>query len=204
MTTKAKFADFDLHRLPGALTLESSIPNILTLHANSPSSFMADVWEKTNAENRPAGTRGQTLLLGLVALFIRESIGPFYVSCGVRGIPTHTWDLVLPHENGAVTAISSNVTLKERWKVENLAAWGLKREHEMSRAFVVVRNNQEAENLRRLIVTKKAEFIDSCVQACSTDLDQLITDLKGFRYVERNSIIDRGQRDKGLGPIHIH
>lgn len=203
MTSKAKFADFDLHRLPGALKLESLIPNILTVHANSPSSFIADVWEKTKAENSAAGTRGQNLLLGLVALFVRESIGPFYVSCGVRGIPTHTWDLVLPHESGAVTAISSNVTLKERWKVENLAAWGLKREYELSKTFVVVHNKQEAANLRRLIETNDAAYIDSCVQACSTDLDQLIIELKSFRYIERNSIIDRGPRDKGLGPIYI-
>lgn len=180
MSNNSKFLHYGLDELSSALAVESKIPVILTMIAKRPSHFFADVWKKLNAdaEECSAGHRGQYLLIGLISILIREGIGPFYVNCGVKGIPTHTWDIVLIREDGAITAISANVTMKERWKTENLAAWGLKREYNSSQAFVVVRNEKEVPSLNRRIQTKEAEYIDSCAQAFSPQLDRLINNLK--------------------------
>ena len=202
MSNKSKFIHYGLDQLSGALAVESKIPDILTMIANRPSDFLEDVWKKLDAENCSSGHRGQYLLIGLISILIREGIGPFYVNCGVKGIPTHTWDIVLIREDGAITAISANVTLKERWKTENLAAWGLKREYNSSQAFVIVRNEKEVPSLNRRIQTKEAEYIDFCAQAFSPQFDPLISNLKNGRFVERNAIIDRGRQNKGLGPIN--
>ncbi|MFZ9963534.1 MAG: hypothetical protein ACO3FP_09365 [Burkholderiales bacterium] len=202
MSSKSKFLHYGLDQLSGALAVESRIPNILEMIANRPSDFLADVWKKLDAENCSAGHRGQYLLIGLVSILIREGIGPFYLNCGVKGIPTHSWDIVLASEDGAITAISANVTLKERWKTENLAAWGLKREYSSSQAIVIVRNEEEVSNLNRRIQKKEAEYIDSCAQAFSSQLDTFISNLKNGQFEERNWIIDRGLRNKGLGPIN--
>ena len=202
MSSKSKFLHYGLDRLTGALAVEFKIPDILTMFANRPSDFLADVWKKLDAENCSAGHRGQYLLIGLVSILIREDIGPFYVGCGVKGIPTHTWDVVFPRKDGSITAISANVTLKERWKTENLAAWGLKREYNSSQAFVIVRNEKEVPSLNRRIETKEAAYIDACAQAFSPHFDQLISNLKTGQFEERNAIIDRGRQNKGLGPIN--
>ena len=202
MSSKSKFLHYGLDRLTGALAVEFKIPDILTMFANRPSDFLADVWKKLDADKCSAGHRGQYLLIGLVSILIREGIGPFYVNCGVKGIPTHTWDIVLVREDGSITAISANVTLKERWKTENLAAWGLKREYNLSQAFVVVRNEEEVPSLYRRIETKEAAYINSCAQAFSSHFDHLIDNLKVGQFVEGNAIIDRGRQNKGLGPIN--
>ena len=202
MSSKSRFLHYGLDRLTGALAVEFKIPDILTMFANRPSDFLADVWNKLDADKCSAGHRGQYLLIGLVSILIREGIGPFYVNCGVKGIPTHTWDIVLVREDGSITAISANVTLKERWKTENLAAWGLKREYNLSQAFVVVRNEEEVPSLYRRIETKEAAYINSCAQAFSSHFDHLIDNLKVGQFVEGNAIIDRGRQNKGLGPIN--
>jgi hypothetical protein len=189
---------------PGVMDFETLVPDIQSIAATKPSEVARFVWDTMSAESQTGGARGKIFVICLAVVLLREKITPFYVNCGVRGVPSHKWDFILAREDGSTVVISAHVAIRERWAHEHLAAWALKREiNSSSEAYIVIENEIEAAQLRRRIDSGQVEFLDGSAQVFSEDFDKLVHGLRGQTFVDSPSIIDRGSAAKqlGFGPI---
>ena len=201
MTQVRKLSHFGLKELKWVSQFETLVPDISAIQATRPSQLTRALWSLSGGDTQVGNTRGHILLICMISALAREQIGPFYVNCGVKGVPTHSWDLVFTSPEGRVIAVSANVTLKERWKNENLAAWALKMVLPQSSAHLVLHNEDEATIIGNKIVRGEAAFFDGRAQIFSPDFDQLLAILKSEHLVARDDLVDRGDNQAGFGPV---
>jgi len=189
---------------PGLLKFEAVVPDIRSIAATKPSDVARFVWNSLDAESQKGGVRGKIFVICLAAVLLRERITPFYVNCGVHGIPNHKWDFVMVREDGSVVVISANVALRERWSSEHLAAWALKKQKGSScAAYIVIEHEGEAAQMRNRIHSREVEFLDGSAQAFSAEFDELIESLRGQTFVNLPGVINRGTaaQQLGVGPV---
>jgi len=201
VTQARKLSHIGLKELKWVSQFETLVPDISAIQASRPSQLTRALWSLSGGETQVGNTRGHILLICMISALAREQIGPFYVNCGVKGVPTHSWDLVFTSPEGRVIAVSANVTLKERWKNENLAAWALKKVLPQSSAYIVLHNEDEATTIGNKIVRGEAASIDGRAQIFSPDFDQFLAILKSEHLVARDDLVDRGENHAGLGPV---
>lgn len=190
---------------PGLMKFEAVVPDIRSIAATKPSDVARFVWNSLDADSQPGGVRGKIFVICLAVVLLRERITPFYVNCGIHGIPRHKWDFVMTREDGSAAVISANVAIRERWAHEDLAAWALKKElNPSSLAYIVIQNETEAAQMRRRIDSREVEFLDGSAQVFSDEFDDLIETLRGLTLVDLPSIINRGSaaQQLGFGPVN--
>lgn len=206
MAVDLRLSSCGMSAWPRIFEFEALAPDIRSISAIKPSALARVIWNTMSADSQNGATRGKIFVICLAAVLLREGIVPFYVNCGVQGIPTHNWDFVLGREDGSAVVISANVAIRERWANENLAGWALKKQLDpASQAYIVIENVSEAAQLRRKIESGEAQFLDGSAQMFSSDFDHLIEILRNQNFVDSSNIINRGRADRlsGLGPIGV-
>lgn len=204
MAVDLRLSTSGMGKWPGVLKFEAVVPDIQLITATKSSQVARFVWDSLNADSKNGGVRGNIFVICLAVVLLRERITPFYVNCGVHGIPSHKWDFVLARKDGSIVVISANVALRERWMSEHLAAWALKKEMgSSSSAYIVIENEREAAQMRRRINSPELEFLDGSAQAFSGEFDDLIENLRGQTFVDSPGVINRGSaaQQLGFGPV---
>jgi hypothetical protein len=118
------------------------------------------------------------LSLAVTVVFIVHGLVPLYRDAGIEGVPTHEWDCVLGTQGQAPLVVAVSMTLKERWKTENLASCILKSKCSGSHAVVLAGNPDDASKLRDRIACQEVAFVDDAACVFDARFDGVVADLR--------------------------
>jgi hypothetical protein len=143
----------------------------------SPSAMMSEIWSLLDPA-RGGNASGEALSLAVTVVFILHGLVPLYRDAAIEGVPTHEWDCVLGTQGQAPLAVAVSMTLKERWKTENLASCILKSKYPGGHAVVLAGNSDDASKLRDRIMRQEVAFVDDAVCVFDARFDSVVADLR--------------------------
>lgn len=169
-----------------AKAFEAIMPNFFEVTYGSPSEYIRGFWKKY-IERFGEGDRnrnGKVFEYLLTTLLLRERLYPLYLGAQVTFVPNVIYDLLLYSNEKGPIVLSAKTTLRERYKQADLEAFALKNVHRNSLALLITLDNSEAERLSRKIEQGEVLGLDKVVVATTSDMHNLIKELKYLTYIE--------------------
>lgn len=174
--------------------------SFLDVEYSTPSDYVQKYWNKYlehSDSNNNNNLNGKVFEYILATLFIREGILPLYISAKVAFVPNVIYDLMFYTSERGPICISAKTSLRERYKQADLEAIALKYVHRKALSFLVTLEEREAKSVRQKIKTGDVIGLDNVVVATSVDFDELILNLKKFKFsdppivkvIESNQIV---------------
>lgn len=121
----------------------------------------------------------------LVVALLREGFSPLYVQAQLSYVPSAIFDVLLYHPLNTY-ALSAKTTLRERWKQADLEAMALKNVHKNAKSYVLTLSHPEVAARRRLDTSYSG--LDGFVLADTSELDDLIEEMKGIEFTESDKV----------------
>ncbi|MDN6392031.1 MAG: hypothetical protein L0J91_08920, partial [Lactococcus lactis] len=124
-----------------------------------------------------------------------------YEQAEVAFVPNAIFDILL-YSSEQVFTLSLKTTLRERWKQADLEAYAVKNVLKSSKSYVITLSQREVEARRKQAKNKKDFYngLDGFVIATNTEFDDLISELKKYKFTESDtiSIIKANDRHSNL------
>lgn len=168
----------------------------------SPSDFIEKSWnyykDSFDSNNSINGTIFENLVAYVLAY---EGIDNIYEQAEVAFVPNAIFDILL-YSSEQVFTLSLKTTLRERWKQADLEAYAVKNVLKSSKSYVITLSQREVEVRRKQAKNKKDFYngLDGFVIATNTEFDDLISELKKYKFTESDtiSIIKANDRHSNL------
>ncbi|MDN6498002.1 MAG: hypothetical protein L0K54_12785 [Tetragenococcus koreensis] len=168
----------------------------------SPSDFIEKSWnyykDSFDSNNSINGTIFENLVAYVLAY---EGIDNIYEQAEVAFVPNAIFDILL-YSSEQVFTLSLKTTLRERWKQADLEAYAVKNVLKSSKSYVITLSQREVEARRKQAKNKKDFYngLDGFVIATNTEFDDLISELKKYKFTESDtiSIIKANDRHSNL------
>jgi hypothetical protein len=164
-------------------------PDFLAVEAKSPSDYVSKFWtryeasRKSNPHKKSSNSlNGKVFEYLLASVFVREGLVPFFLNAKVAFVPNVTFDLMFYTSDRGPICISAKTSLRERYKQADLEAIALKYVHRKALSHLVTLNKKEASNVKKKIALGDVIGIETVVVANSTELDDLIVNLKTYNF----------------------
>lgn len=168
----------------------------------SPSDFIEKSWnyykDSFDSNNSINGTIFENLVAYVLAY---EGIDNIYEQAEVAFVPNAIFDILL-YSSEQVFTLSLKTTLRERWKQADLEAYAVKNVLKSSKSYVITLSQQEVERRRNQAKNKRDFYngLDGFIIATHTEFDDLISELKKYKFTESDtiSIIKANDRHSNL------
>ena len=169
-----------------AKAFETIMPNFFEVIYRSPSEYIRKFWQQYIARfgESDRNRNGKVFEYLLTTLLLRERLYPLYLGAQVTFVPNVIYDLLLYSNEKGPIVLSAKTTLRERYKQADLEAFALKNVHRNSLALLITLDKSEAERLSRKIEKGEVLGLDKVVVATTSDMDNLIEELKYLTYIE--------------------
>jgi hypothetical protein len=158
-----------------------------------PNELVSDFWKEYQNIKNPdfdsarKNMNGQFLELLIQYILCVNNILPFYKQARVAFVPNVTFDILLyTREIGAIV-LSIKTSLRERYKQADLEAIALKQVHRRSRTFLLT-VSEEYIGINKKIEAGEVTGLEKAINCLSTDLNNLITELKKYTFIESGVI----------------
>lgn len=164
---------------------DSLFPSFLEVKYKKPSDYISTYWDKF--QKHPDGNNnlnGNIFEYILATLCVRENILPLYLSAKVAFVPNVIYDLMFYTAERGPICISAKTSLRERYKQADLEAIALKYVHRKALSYLVTLEANEAKSVQAKIKSGDVIGLDNVVVASSKDFDDLITELKSYKFSE--------------------
>lgn len=178
------------------IVFDSLFPSFMDLKYERPSDYVKLYWEAF--KKHPEGNNnlnGKIFEYVLATLFVRENILPLYMSAKVAFVPNVIYDLMFYTAERGPICISAKTSLRERYKQADLEAIALKYVHRKALCFLITLEENEAKSVKAKIKSGDVIGLDSVIVATSNDFDELIKELKEYKFSEPPTVkvIDSNQ-----------
>src|SRR5699024_1728146 len=168
----------------------------------SPSSDLEKSWndykDSFDSNNSINGTIFENLVAYVLAY---EGIDNIYEQAEVVFVPNAIFDILL-YSSEQVFTLSLKTTLRERWKQADLEAYAVKNVLKSSKSYVITLSQREVERRRNQAKNKRDFYngLDGFIIATHTEFDDLISELKKYKFTESDtiSIIKANDRHSNL------
>ncbi|MDI9363350.1 MAG: hypothetical protein QM541_00260 [Flavobacterium sp.] len=167
------------------IVFDSLFPNFLDIKYKKPSDYISTYWE--TYQKHPEGNNnlnGKIFEYILATLFARENLLPLYISAKVAFVPNVVYDLMFYTTERGPICISAKTSLRERYKQADLEAIALKYVHRKALSYLVTLEVNEAKSVKAKIKSGDVIGLDNVVVATSNDFNELIEELKGYKFSE--------------------
>src|SRR5690606_3691937 len=124
----------------------------------------------------------------LASLCIREGILPIYMSAKVAFVPNVIYDLMFYTKERGPICWSVKTSLRERYKQADLESIALKYVHRKALSYLITLNESEAKSVKNKIKSGDVIGLDNVVVATNPEFDELVKDLKTFKFEEPNTV----------------
>lgn len=154
-----------------------------------PSEYIEKYW--TEYCKLPGGNNalnGNVFELVIHTLLYREGILPFYVQASVAFVPNVNFDTLLYNKGIGPVSLSVKTSLRERYKQADLEAIALKYVHRKASCILLTVEKNEAMSVKEKIRSGDVIGLDRVILCTSSEMDDLITDLKKETFYEADSI----------------
>jgi len=159
------------------------------LQSQSPSAYVNACWLRysRNAADGNGALNGNVFELIIYTLLYKEGVAPFYVQASMTFVPNVEYDVIIYNKVTPVS-LSLKVSLRERYKQADLEAVALKYVHRKAKAYLLTMNEDEAKVQTRNLADGKMLGLDKIIYCGSSDLDDLIKELKKLEFTESDSV----------------
>lgn len=167
--------NLDLHNV--RQVVKSLVGNIHQEPTLLASEYLNKYWDKyLNQFESNQNINGKVFEELIAICLIRADVMPFYMQAKVAFIPNVNYDFIIYTNDIGPISLSAKTSLRERWKQADLEAIALKYIHRKSESFVLTMEANEVR--RRRVDTSQLMGIDSFVLANTSELDDLIANIK--------------------------
>ncbi len=164
---------------------DSLFPSFLKVKYKNPSEYIKIYWDTfQNHSDGNNNLNGKIFEYILATLFVRENILPLYMSAKVAFVPNVIYDLMFYTAERGPICISAKTSLRERYKQADLEAIALKYVHRKALSYLVTLEVNEAKSVKAKIKSGDVIGLDDVIVATSSDFDDLINELKTFKFSE--------------------
>jgi hypothetical protein len=164
---------------------EELFSDFMEIRYSSPSNYIQLFWNKYESyTERNSNLNGKMFEYILSSLCIREGILPLYLSAKVAFVPNVIYDLMFYTAERGPICWSVKTSLRERYKQADLESIALKYVHRKALSYLITLDEREAKGVKEKIKTGDVIGLDNVVVATHTDFDQLVVDLKTFKFEE--------------------
>lgn len=164
---------------------EELFPNFMEVKYDTPSQYVKTFWnEYQKITNTNSNLNGKIFEYILATLCIRENILPLYMSAKVAFVPNVIYDLMFYTAERGPICWSSKTSLRERYKQADLESIALKYVHRKALSYLITLDEREARGVKEKIKTGDVIGLDNVIVATEPEFDQLVTDLKSFKFEE--------------------
>lgn len=154
-----------------------------------PSEYIEKYW--TEYDKLPGGNNalnGKVFELVIHTLLYREGILPFYVQASVAFVPNVNFDTLLYNKGIGPVSLSIKTSLRERYKQADLEAIALKYVHRKANCILLTVEKAEANSVKEKIKSGDVIGLDRVVLCTSSEMDDMIEELKKDTFYEADSI----------------
>lgn len=163
---------------------ESLFPDFMDFRYKKPSEYIKHFWDKYESQDdRNSNLNGKMFEYILASLCIREGILPLYLSAKVAFVPNVIFDLMFYTKERGPICWSVKTSLRERYKQADLESIALKYVHRKALSYLITLS-EEAIGVKEKIKSGDVIGLDNVIIATSPEFDQLVTDLKTFKFEE--------------------
>ncbi len=164
---------------------DSLFPDFIKVKYQYPSQYISSFWnayqKKYDGNNYLEGKIFEYILS---TLCIREKLLPLYLNAKVAFVPNVIYDLMFyTFERGPI-CFSAKTSLRERYKQADLESIALKYVHRKALSYLITLDEKEAKGVKEKIKTGDVIGLDKVVVATSKDFDDLIKELKSYKFSE--------------------
>ena len=151
--------------------------------------YIRNLWEKYKRlpnKYQSNSMNGKIFEAIIYTVFIKEKVTPIYFQAELEFVPNIKYDLVVfPKRDSGDVDVSSPIvfslktSLREIYKQADLEGLALKEVYKRAETYLITLDNeQEIESFERKVADKDIRGIDRCVNALSSDFDEVIRRLK--------------------------
>ncbi|MFN0049261.1 MAG: hypothetical protein ACKVOU_09075 [Cytophagales bacterium] len=171
------------------VVFDSLFASFTTVQYKKPSDYISIYWEafQKHADSNN-NLNGKIFEYILAALFVRENLLPLYVSAKVAFVPNIIYDLMFYTAERGPICISAKTSLRERYKQADLKAIALKYVHRKALSYLVTLEANEAKSVQAKIKHGDVIGLDDVIVATSNNFNDLIDELKTYRFSEPPTI----------------
>lgn len=164
---------------------EEIFPDFMVVEYNKPSEYIKLFWDRYEAyPDRNSNLNGKIFEYILASLCVREGILPIYMSSKVAFVPNVVYDLMFYSAERGPICWSVKTSLRERYKQADLESIALKYVHRKALSYLITLSETEARSVKAKIKSGDVIGLDNVVVATNPEFDDLVMDLKGFRFEE--------------------
>lgn len=180
--TNTKKASSILRNLLGDISFSHS-------ECHNPSSYVKWQWQKYLSSVHNSTFDKETMFeLIIGSLFIRENILPLNFKATVALVPNVEYDLVLFCKQFGPIAFSIKADLEKGYKQLDLEAIALKYSNPRAKSYLLTLDEHENEKVNRKIKSGDVIGLNKSVYCMSSQLDELISDLKTIEFEQAGSV----------------
>jgi hypothetical protein len=149
---------------------------------SSPKDYISQYWNryisKYHSDN--AALNGNVFELIIYTLLYREGILPFYTQAKVAFVPNVIFDAIFYTPSFPIS-LSLKTSLRERYKQADLEAIALMHVHRKAKSYLLTLDTGEAKSCNDKILSGDIIGIDKIIDCNSSDIDNLIIELKKIK-----------------------
>lgn len=154
-----------------------------------PSEYVKKKWikyKKLPSRYQTNSMNGNIFEAIIYTIFIKEKITPIYFQAELEFVPNIKYDLIVfPRKETGNVDVSSPIgfslktSLRERYKQADLEGLALKEVYKRAETYLItLDSDQEIEKFEKKVEDKDIRGIDRCINACSSEFDDIINRLK--------------------------
>lgn len=163
-----------------AQTFERLFGNIDFEHVEytTPQNYIKQYWDKYKKGGLSNNTlNGNIFEMIIYTLLYREGLIPFYTQAKVAFVPNVEFDTILYTPSRPIS-LSLKTSLRERYKQADLEAIALVHVHRKAKSYLLTLDPNEAALCKSKIKSGEIIGLDGIVDCNTTDIDNLIIELK--------------------------
>lgn len=148
---------------------------------NSPQDYVTKYWncyqKRTDKNNSLNGKIWECII---ISLLYREKLLPFYTQAKVAFVPNIDFDILFYTPSRPIS-LSLKTSLRERYKQADLEAIALRYVHRRAKSYLLTLDPAEATLCKSKITTGDIIGIDRIVDCNTSDINDLIEELKKIK-----------------------
>lgn len=144
----------------------------------TPQNYIKQYWDKYKKGGLSNNTlNGNIFEMIIYTLLYREGLIPFYTQAKVAFVPNVEFDTILYTPSRPIS-LSLKTSLRERYKQADLEAIALVHVHRKAKSYLLTLDPNEAALCKSKIKSGEIIGLDGIVDCNTTDIDNLIIELK--------------------------
>lgn len=160
--------------------------DILTFKYSSESEFIAELWQRYEANS--VSMNGAVFEGLLATILYKSGVLPLFVQAKLSFVPNVDFDFVAYSREFGPVILSAKTSLRERYKQADLEGMMLRQVHRRSKSYLITLNAKEAKSVNKKIEKGLVLGLDKVVVATEPSFDELIDELKTMHFYRPDKI----------------